>query len=63
LEGGQFVVRFTGQAGYTYRFERRGTLGAGDWQFVEQKAGEAGSMTFVPGGASEDTALYRVVVQ
>ena len=63
LEGGHFVVRFTGQAGYTYRFERRRTLGAGDWQFVEQKAGEAGSMTFVPGVSSEDTALYRVVVQ
>jgi len=30
---------------------------------VEQKAGEAGSMTFVPGVSSEDTALYRVVVQ
>lgn len=63
LEGGQVLVRFTGQAGYAYRLERRSMLGTGDWQVVEQKAGEAGAMTFTPGSPSDDAALYRVVAQ
>jgi hypothetical protein len=63
LEGGQVLVRFTGQAGYAYRLERRTALGTGDWLVVEQKAGEAGTMTFVPGAPSDAVALYRVVAQ
>lgn len=63
VEGGQVLIRFTGQAGYSYRLERRPTLVVGDWQVVEQKAGEAGSMTFAPGAPSDAVALYRVVAQ
>lgn len=63
VEGGTVLVRFTGQAGHTYRLERRTTLGSGDWQAVEQKAGEAGAMTFAPGAPSDAVALYRVVAQ
>lgn len=62
-EDGRVLVRFTGQAGYAYRLERRTTLGTGDWQIVEQKAGESGAMTFTPGTGEDVVALYRVVAQ
>lgn len=56
------TLRFIGQAGRTYRVEKRDVLGAGDWTSLATLPGVAGPMEQPLGMPTANSQLYRVVI-
>jgi len=59
---GGLSLRFTAEAGRTYRVEKRAALGSGSWTTVASVAGVAGTVEQPLGPASEPAQFYRVVI-